>query len=266
VTYNPGVNRREFLSAALVAGLHARLRGSQSLTADGWRIFEVTTHVHVQNPSGITRAWLPTPLVGAPYQRTLGDTYHADGGAVLMVETEELDLLYAEWPAGIDPIVTLTSRVATREHEVDLSSRRDSADVEQVRAIYDHVASESAGETKDASPNRLLVALASAAGLRARVVQGLRLSSQDATRAQHCRAEVFVANQSWLPIDAADRVFGSWDGRWIGFNAARDVKLPRAVGGPVGSFTRPQAETANGRADSLDPDIFRYNISVREIS
>src|SRR5438094_3104911 len=138
------MNRREFLwSAALLGRVGARLNGSrfgmpaigrarlsaerpaplpQSLTADGWRIFEITTHVHVQNASRVTRAWLPTPLVGGVYQQTLGDTYHAESGTVLMVETEELDLLYAEWPSGADPILTLTSRVATRDHAVDVTT------------------------------------------------------------------------------------------------------------------------------------------------
>src|SRR5438067_2024775 len=140
------MNRREFLwSAALIGSVGARLNGSrfgmpaigrarlsaerpaplpQSLTADGWRIFEITTHVHVQNASRVTRAWLPTPLVGGVYQQTLGDTYHAESGTVLMVETEELDLLYAEWPSGADPILTLTSRVATRDVDLPRSSAK----------------------------------------------------------------------------------------------------------------------------------------------
>ena len=259
------MNRREFLWAAtLFGGVNARPGArSQSLTADGWRVLEVTTHVHVQNASGVTRAWLPTPLVGSAYQQTLGDTYHAEGGTALMVENDQLDLLYAEWPAGVAPILTLTSRVATREHAVDLASRRGSADLEQARAIYDH-AFGSVHRAQDDGPNPLVVALARAAGLRARVVYGLRLLSH-ASRAQHCRAEVSIDGLGWVPIDAADRLFGLWDGRWIGFNAAHDVRPPRAAGGTVAVFTRPQAETANGRADSLDPDTFRYDITVREL-
>ena len=96
MTYDPGVIRREFLSAALVPGLRARLRGSESLIADGWRIFEVTTHVHARNPGGITRAWLPAPLVGAPYQQTFGDSYHADGGTLLDPDTFRSDISVRE--------------------------------------------------------------------------------------------------------------------------------------------------------------------------
>src|SRR5438093_93065 len=120
------MNRREFLwSAALIGSVGARLNGSrfgmptigrarlsaerpaplpQSLTADGWRIFEITTHVHVQNASGVTRAWLPTPLVGGVYQQTLGDTYHAEGGTVLMVDPADVRKVALEEPPGILPI------------------------------------------------------------------------------------------------------------------------------------------------------------------
>ncbi|HMD37318.1 MAG TPA: transglutaminase-like domain-containing protein [Vicinamibacterales bacterium] len=123
------MNRREFLLAAPIAVARLKARASpgserersQSLTSEGWRIFDVTTHVHVQNPSGTTRVWLPAPIVGAPYQQTLGDTYNAEHGRVVMVESEELDLLLAEWTDAADPVLELTSRVATRPYAVDLA-------------------------------------------------------------------------------------------------------------------------------------------------
>ncbi|HEV3141576.1 MAG TPA: transglutaminase-like domain-containing protein [Vicinamibacterales bacterium] len=117
------MNRREFLlsTATVAARLKASRSPDQSLTSEGWRIFEVKTHVHVQNASGMTRVWLPTPLVGAPYQQTLGDTYVAENGRVVMVESDDLDLLFAEWTDGADPVLDLTSRVATRAYAVDLT-------------------------------------------------------------------------------------------------------------------------------------------------
>ena len=43
------MNRREFLwSTALLPRVV-----SQSLSSEGWRIFEIKTHVHVQNASGV---------------------------------------------------------------------------------------------------------------------------------------------------------------------------------------------------------------------
>jgi Transglutaminase-like superfamily len=282
------MNRREFLLAAAVAP-----RAMQSLTSEGWRIFEVATHVHVQNASGTTRVWLPTPLVGAPYQQTLGDTYNAEHGRVVMVESDELDLLLAEWTDGADPVVDLTSRVATRACAVDLAKptveppadfaafarflrptfayRLDEAfkakaatvagkgtDLERARRIF------AWSRTEDA-PGRsaLLVAGARAVGIPARVLSGLRLDSADATRAQSTRAEVYLVGFGWVPVDAAANAFGAWDGDWIAFNSAQDVPLPKTKHGVLPFFMHPQAETANGFSNGLDPSAFRYDISVR---
>src|SRR5262249_50988113 len=97
------VRRREFLT--MTAGALAAPRGSftQSSGDAAWRDFEVVTTVNVLRPEGRTRVWLPTPLVDAPYQRTSGDTYRAEGGFVEMVErpADSIDVLVAEWPAGV---------------------------------------------------------------------------------------------------------------------------------------------------------------------
>ena len=39
-----------------------------------------------------------------------------------------------------------------------------------------------------------------------------------------------------------------------------------AAGDPVAFFMYPQAETAEGRLDSLDADSFRYKIVARELT
>jgi transglutaminase-like putative cysteine protease len=357
------VNRREFLArAGQAAGLS--LISNHPLSAqpdpEGWRIFEVTTSVEVLQHSGRTRVWLPTPLVDAPYQRTLGDTYRADGGFVEMAErpAEGLDMLVAEWPDRVAPILKLTSRIATRDHAVDLTrpsvpppfdmkafapflrptrlipidgivkktsdaiTRGHGTDLERARAIYDWIVENTvrdpatrgcgvgdirlmleSGDLKGkcADLNALLVGLARASGIPARDVYGLRvaparlgakslgLSSADATRAQHCRAEVYLTGYGWVPVDPADvrkvileeppgllalsdervvkvrrRLFGSWEMNWIAFNYAHDVVLPGAKRGSLPFFMYPQAESADGRIDSLDPDAFHYDISVRE--
>ena len=45
-----------------------------------------------------------------------------------------------------------------------------------------------------------------------------------------------------------------------------DLALPGATRGPVGFLMYPQCETAEGRLDCLDPDNFKYTMSVREVS
>jgi transglutaminase-like putative cysteine protease len=358
------VRRRDFVRTGVLAAAGVGLARVDSLDAraderDGWRTFEITTRIDIRKPAGKTRVWVPTPLVDTPYQRTLGDTYRAEGGFVEMVERpgESLDMLVAEWPDGVPPVLELTSRVSTRDHRVDLGAptvppadlstlapflratklipidgivrktadqitRGTGTDLERARAIYEWIVDNTFRDPKTAGCglgdirfmlesgnlggkcadlNALFVGLARASGIPARDVYGLRvapsrlelrslgLSSATATRAQHCRAEVYLVGFGWVPVDPADvrkamleeppgnltaddqkiraaraRLFGSWEMNWIGFNYGHDVGLPGARRGPIGFFMYPQAETADGRLDSLDPDAFRYEINTRE--
>ena len=65
---------------------------------------------------------------------------------------------------------------------------------------------------------------------------------------------------------ARARLFGSWEMNWIAYNYAHDVLLPASSRGPLPYFMYPQGETAKGRLDSLDPDNFRYSITVKEVT
>lgn len=157
---------------------------------------------------------------------------------------------------------------------------------------------------KCADLNGLFVGLVRAVGVPARDVYGIRVApsafgyrslgagSANVSKAQHCRAEVFLKDYGWVPMDPADvakaareetaeflkidhplvaavrpKLFGGWEGNWVGFNTAHDVALPDATkGGKIGFLMYPQAETADGRRDSLDPDTFKYAITSREIT
>jgi transglutaminase-like putative cysteine protease len=111
--------------------------------------------------------------------------------------------------------------------------------------------------------------------------------SGDITKAQHCRAEVYIDNEGWFPVDPADirkvvleenipvdsdkasalrnRLFGNWEMNWVGFDYARDFTLPGQQDGPIGFLMYPYAETAHGNKDSLDPEAFSYTITSTEI-
>ncbi len=156
---------------------------------------------------------------------------------------------------------------------------------------------------KCADLNALYVGLARAAGLPARDVYGLRVApsrfgykslgagSANVTKAQHCRAEVYLAGFGWVAVDPADvrkvmleeppgnlaandakvaaaraALFGSWEGNWLAYNFAHDVVLPGSSGTALEFLMYPQAETAAMRLDCLDPDNFRYTITAREIA
>jgi hypothetical protein len=51
---------------------------------------------------------------------------------------------------------------------------------------------------------------------------------------------------------------------WMAYNFAHDVRLPGSTGQPVPFLMYPQAETDQGRLDSLDPENFRYEITAHE--
>jgi transglutaminase-like putative cysteine protease len=156
---------------------------------------------------------------------------------------------------------------------------------------------------KCADLNAIFVGLCRAAGLPARDVYGIRLvpsafgykelSGNPASLkgAQHCRAEVHLAGHGWVAMDPADvakvmrletpewikttqhpvvapvnRVlFGGWEGNWMAWNMAHDVKLPQAQGPELGFFMYPTAETGGQRLDSYAPDDFKYQITAREV-
>lgn len=155
---------------------------------------------------------------------------------------------------------------------------------------------------KCADLNALFVGLARAAGLPARDLYGIRVApstfgykalgagSADVTKAQHCRAEVFIDGQGWVAADPADvrkvvlqeddgtlslvdakvqdvrdALFGAAEGNWIALGTAHDVSLPGSDNGPVPFLMYPQAEIGGERRDELDPANFTYTITAREL-
>ncbi|HKR86064.1 MAG TPA: transglutaminase-like domain-containing protein [Terriglobales bacterium] len=156
---------------------------------------------------------------------------------------------------------------------------------------------------KCADLNALYVGLARSVGLPARHIYGLRIAKSEqgykslgvntdrATKGQHCRVEVYLRQYGWVPVDPADvrkvvleeppgnlalssdtvsrarqRLFGSWEMNWMAFNYAHDIELPGSTKQPLVYFMYPQAETSDGRVDPFDPDNFKYEIVVKELS
>jgi len=122
------MDRRDFLrSAGVVSASLAFPKAARLLAlgeAPGWRTFEVTTRVEVLKPSGTTLVWLPAALIReTPYQKTFSNDFHAEGGTAEIVErkADALGIVSAKFPAGVKPVLTLTSKVATRNAAVDLS-------------------------------------------------------------------------------------------------------------------------------------------------
>jgi transglutaminase-like putative cysteine protease len=359
------MHRRQFLVRSGAAGLGMAVAGwspSRLFAAEpDWRTFEVVARVHVRDPKGETRVWLPELMrESTPFQRTLSTVVDAPGGQVTrsVQVADSLALVSVLFPAGVAPMVTVTSRVSTRDYAVDLTRRTETStaplldyfrrptrliptsgivrskaleitknantDVEKARAIYEWVVDETHRDAavqgcgtgdirymlesgnlggKCADINALYVGLARACGLPARDAYGLRVapsrnglkslgtSSEDVTKAQHCRAEVYLTGHGWVPVDPADvrkvmleeppgprtaddevvrrvraRLFGAWEMNWVAFNYAHDVELPHSQGRAIPFLMYPQAETADGRVNSLDAASFTYTISAHAVS
>ena len=331
--------------------------------AGTWRTYEMTTRIELLKPAGVSRAWVPLPVVESDYQKLRGNRW--SGNAKVLEPVAEpkygASMLYAEWvESEKSPMVEVISRFQTQDRAVDWSkktpAREDAAelkkwtqptdlmptdgivretaqeatkgkrsDIDKTRALYDwmlvntyrDVKVRGCGigdikamlETKNfggkcADLNGLFVGLARAVDIPARDIYGIRVGpsafgykslgagSANITKAQHCRAEVFLKGYGWVAMDPADvakaareetgelvkmdhplvaavrpKLFGGWEGNWLAYNTAHDVTLPNATqGGKIGFLMYPQAETANGRLDSLDPDSFKYTITSREVT
>jgi transglutaminase-like putative cysteine protease len=364
------MNRRVFLkqglgvSAGLLAtGLPATARVAVAGADAKWRTFEVVTRVEPSAPAGVTRVWVPVPLMSdTDYFRRLGDSLKGNATTARVARDEKYDagLVYAEWPATEKaPAIEVTSRFATRDRIVDVTKpgtvasedpavlrkyleptaliptdglvletsqqivKGHATEVAKARAIYEWIVDNTfrdpkvkgcgLGDIKTmletrylggkcADLNALYVGLARAAALPARDVYGVRCAdsaafkslgkSGDISKAQHCRAEVYVTGPGWVPVDPADvrkvvleekpggsipltdpaalkaraKLFGAWEMNWLAYNYAHDVRLPGSAGKPVPFLMYPQGETDEGRKDSLDPATFRYTITSKEIT
>jgi transglutaminase-like putative cysteine protease len=370
------MDRRTFLKLAVAVPAASALSGLPGVAAlaraqqrefdprpGDWRSWQITTRVEIGNPAGVTRVWVPVPVVEGEYQKVQGNRWSGNARVAEQVEDPRngAAMVYAEFPESEKaPVLEVVSRFQTRDRRVDWSKKtaarltadeakkwtrptelmptdgivketadaivRDkSSDLEKTRAVYDWILANTYREPKVrgcgvgdirnmlmtrnfggkcADLNGLFVGLMRAAGVPARDVYGIRVGpsafgyrslgagSSTISKAQHCRAEVFLTGYGWVAMDPADvakaareetsewlkidhaliapvrdRLFGGWEGNWLAYNDAHDVQLPRSTqGGRLGFFMYPQAETAGGRRDCLDPDTFKYTITTTPVT
>ncbi len=155
---------------------------------------------------------------------------------------------------------------------------------------------------KCADLNALYVGLVRAQGIPARDVYGIRVApskfgykslgagSEVITKAQHCRAETFIAGYGWIATDPADvrkvvleepptnlamndpkvvaarsTLFGAWEGNWLAYNTAHDLRLPGSKAADANGFLMyPEVEVGGERRDCLLPDTVSYTITSAE--
>src|SRR5262245_33870852 len=363
------MRRRTFIqagAAASVIGSLPRFALAQQLPFDpkagGWRTFEITTHVEILKPEGVSRAWIPLPSVESDYQKVLGNSW--SGNAQVRKASDPkygAGMAVVEWGAGEkSPMVEVTSKFATRNRVIDFSrhdpsikidaatrkfttapteliptdgivrktayeiTRGKTRDMDKARAIYEWIVDNTQRSPKTrgcgvgdikamlesgdltgkcADLNALMVGLCRSVVIPARDLYGLRVvksefgyrslgaGTPNVTKAQHCRAEIFLVGYGWVPVDPADvrkvvleekpqpttladpvvppvraKLFGAWEGNWLAYNEAHDIQLPGSSGPAIGFLMYPQGEIGKQRLDSLDPDNFKYTISAKELN
>jgi transglutaminase-like putative cysteine protease len=150
--------------------------------------------------------------------------------------------------------------------------------------------------------NSIFVALARVSGLPAREYYGIRVApslsgyeslsaiSENITVKEHRRAEVWLEDYGWVPVDPGDvrtvirdeppgtltleapkvvaarvTLFGAWEGNWVAYNMAEDYTLPNSDGVKVPYIARPMTRNASGWLDERKRDAFTYKIMAKEL-
>ncbi len=153
-----------------------------------------------------------------------------------------------------------------------------------------------AGRSADLSG--LLVALARASGIPARLAFGIALDRSrlspalgaygDVSQGQEVRAELYLAGTGWVPVDPANvlraafesglpgtdpriadlknRLFGSWEMNWVVLNHWERLSLkPQPAALRLPYFAYPHAEIAAKPRDSLDHRNFVYTVRSAQL-
>ncbi|PNX46188.1 MAG: transglutaminase, partial [Thermoplasmata archaeon M9B1D] len=134
----------------------------------------------------------------------------------------------------------------------------------------------------------VFVALSRTAGVPAREILGTRISKNgDITGAYHCRAEFYLPNYGWVPVDpsdvaklmlnenlnindskvieARDYFFGAQTETYIDLSTGRDVVLnPMQEEGPLNYFIYPYAEINGVSLNFVSQEYLKYIVTFQE--
>jgi transglutaminase-like putative cysteine protease len=134
----------------------------------------------------------------------------------------------------------------------------------------------------------VFVALSRSAGVPAREILGTRIAKEgDITGAYHCRAEFYLPNYGWVPVDpsdvaklmlnenldindskvieARDYFFGAQTETYIDFGRGRDIVLnPKQDNGPLNYFMYPYVEVDGNALDYISQEYLKYTVTFYE--
>jgi transglutaminase-like putative cysteine protease len=134
----------------------------------------------------------------------------------------------------------------------------------------------------------VFVALSRSAGVPAREILGTRIAKDgDITGAYHCRAELYLSNYGWVPVDpsdvaklmlnenlkiddpqvieARDYFFGAQTETYIDLSTGRDIILnPKQESEPLNYFMYPYAEVNGEPLDFISQEYLKYTVTFME--
>ncbi len=127
------MHRRTFLQTCVgasagitLAGLARPMRPMAAPATGGaaWRTFEVTTRLEILKPSGVTRAWVPMPLMpDTDYHKNLDQSWTGNAATMRVYRDDKYGagIFFAEWPGSeAAPVAEVTTRFSTRDRALDL--------------------------------------------------------------------------------------------------------------------------------------------------
>ena len=134
----------------------------------------------------------------------------------------------------------------------------------------------------------VFVALARSSGVPSKEILGTRISKNgDITGAYHCRAEFYLPNYGWVPVDpsdvaklmlnedleiddpkvveARDYYFGAQTETYVDLSTGRDIILnPEQEAGPLNYFMYPYAEVNGEPLDFISQEYLKYIVTFKE--
>jgi len=213
---------------------------SQVTTTDGWRTFQITTRVEVLKSSGTTRVWVPAALISeTPIQKTLTNTFNCESGTAKMVESKSdaLGIIAAEFPAGVRPILTVTSRIATKDCAIDLTARGTAP--KESRAELEHFL----------RPTKLLPTDGIVKATASEITKGAKTDVEKARATYEWIVDNTFRNPKTRGCGIGDIRFmlesGDLGGKCADLNALY-VGLARAAGLPARRLWHPRCQVPNG--------------------
>ena len=128
------MNRRIFLKAAAAAAVGSLpWREATARTTGDWRSYEIETRVTILKPQGVSKAWIPLPMMDeTEWHRPLGASWSGNAAKAQILRDGKYGaaMICAEWSGGgaAAPVIEVTSGFMTRDRAVDLSQRNPGAE------------------------------------------------------------------------------------------------------------------------------------------